>query len=72
MENERLNEQKQDADEDRSPEQVQRDGFTAQEIGEASSYDGTSEAAQQMRRGDATNGDGAERDAGGASNEAKR
>lgn len=50
MENKNLNEQKQDADMDKSPLQVKRDNFTAEEIGEASIYDSTTDIAQQMRR----------------------
>ena len=47
-----FNKQKQDADEDKDPENVEIDGFTAEELGEASAYDSTTEMAQMMRRGD--------------------
>ena len=69
MENE-ANKQKQDADKDKAPETVQRDGFTAEELGEASAYDSTTEMAQQMRRGDETKDDPNDRDVVGASNAA--
>jgi len=57
-----FNKQKQDADKDREPENVKRGGFTAEELGEASSYNDTTEFAQQMRRGDETKGDPNDRD----------
>lgn len=65
-----FNQQKQDADEDRDPKKVERDGFTAEELGEASAYDSTTEMAQMMRRGDESEGDPNQRDAVGASNAA--
>ena len=46
------NEQKQSADKDAAPGQVQQDGFTAEELGQASIYDDQTTIAQQMRRGD--------------------
>lgn len=61
-----FNKQKQDADKDHDPQNVKRDGFSAEEIGEASSYNDTTEIAQQMRRGDETEGDPNDRDAVGA------
>jgi len=61
-----FNQQKQEADEDRDPQNVQRDGFTAEELGEASAYNDTTEFAQQMRRGDETIGDPNDRDVVGA------
>ena len=67
MENRDFNEQKQDADMDKSPEQVKRDDFTAEEIGEASIYDSTTEIAQQMRRANESEGDPNDRDAVGSS-----
>jgi hypothetical protein len=69
MQNE-ANKQKQDADKDRGPETVEREGFTAEELGEASAYDSTTEMAQMIRRGDESEGDPNERDAVGASNAA--
>ena len=38
---EQFNIQKQEADEDKDPQNVERDGFTAEELGEASAYDST-------------------------------
>lgn len=67
---EQFNKQKQEADEDKSPENVKRDGFTAEELGEASIYDATTEIAQMMRRGDESEGDPNERDVVGATNAA--
>jgi len=63
---EQFNEQKQEADEDKDPQNVERDGFTAEELGEASAYDNTTEMAQMMRRGDETEGDPNDRDVVGA------
>jgi len=63
---EQFNEQKQEADEDKDPQNVQRDGFTAEELGEESAYDSTTEMAQMMRRGDETKGDPNDRDIVGA------
>jgi hypothetical protein len=65
MQNE-FNQQKQEADKDKDPENVERDGFTAEELGEASSYDSTTEMAQEMRRGDESEGDPDERDVVGS------
>lgn len=65
-----LNQQKQDADKDQDPKNVERDGFTAEELGEASIYESTSDIAQQMRRGDEAEGDPNDRDAVGASDAA--
>ena len=65
-----FNKQKQEADEDRDPQNVERDGFTAEELGEASAYNDSTEMAQQMRRGDETEGDPNERDVVGATNAA--
>ncbi len=61
-----FNQQKQDADKDPDPQNVKRDGFSAEELGEASAYNDTTEMAQQMRRGDESQGDPNERDAVGA------
>lgn len=65
-----FNGQKQEADEDKDPENVKRDGFSAEELGEASAYDSTTEMAQMMRRGDESEGDPNDRDIVGASNAA--
>lgn len=59
-------ERKQNADRDRKAQQVERNGFTAEEIGEESSYEDETETAQRMRRGDETKGDPDERDEVGA------
>lgn len=61
-----FNKQKQEADEDRDPQNVEREGFTAEELGEASAYTDSTEMAQQMRRGDETKGDPDDRDVVGA------
>ena len=39
------NKDKQEADEDRDPANVERDGFTAEELGEASAYTDSTEMA---------------------------
>jgi len=61
------NKQKQDADKDKNPQTVKRDGFTAEELGEESAYESTTEMAQMMRRGDESQGDPNDRDVVGAS-----
>ena len=61
-----FNKQKQEADEDRDPQNVELEGFTAAELGEASAYNDATEIAQQMRRGDETKGDPNDRDVVGA------
>ncbi len=60
------NKQKQEADEDREPKNVEKDGFTAEELGEESAYTDSTEIAQQMRRGDESKGDPNRRDVVGA------
>ncbi len=50
----------------KDPQNVERDGFTAEELGEASAYDWTTEMAQMMRRGDESKGDPDDRDVVGA------
>lgn len=60
------NQQKQDADKDAASQQVQQDNFTAEELGQASSYDDQTVIAQQMRRGDESKGDPNSRDVVGA------
>lgn len=67
---EQPNKDKQDADKDKDPENVEIDGFTAEELGEASAYDSTTEMAQMMRRGDETKPDPNDRDVVGASDAA--
>lgn len=46
-------------------ENPQQEGFTAEELGEASIYDDATQMAQQMRRGDESKGDPNERDIAG-------
>lgn len=58
--------QKQNAERDDAAQQVERDGYTAEEIGEQSSYEDETETARRMRRGDETKGDPDERDIAGA------
>ena len=58
------NKQKQDADADTT--QAGQDGYTADELGAASSYDDPTQIAQQMRRGDESKGDPNARDVVGA------
>ena len=65
---EQPNKDKQDADKDKDPENVEIDGFTAEELGEESAYTDSTEMAQQMRRGDESEGDPNDRDTVGASN----
>jgi len=60
------NEQKQNADRDRAAQKIERDGFTAEEIGEEAAYEDETETARRMRRGDETKGDPDERDVAGA------
>ncbi len=47
-------------------ENPQQDGFTAEELGAASGYDDATQIAQQMRRGDESQGDPDSRDTAGA------
>lgn len=61
-----INKQKQEGDEDREPAKVERDGFTAEDLGAASSYNDSTEIAQQMRRGDETKPNPDERDVVGS------
>ncbi len=56
------NKQKQGADMDTGPEQVQQGGFTAEELGQASIYDDSTVIAQQMHQGDESKGDSNVRD----------
>lgn len=55
-------EKKQNSELDRDAQKIKRDGFTAEEIGEASAYEDETETAQRMRRGDETKGNPNERD----------
>ena len=57
---------KQNAVRDRKAQQVERNGFTAEELGEQSSYDDGTDIARRMRRGDESKGDPDERDTAGA------
>lgn len=63
-------EHKQDASDEGGAKDVKRDGFSANELGAESEYDGTTEIEQRMRRGDETKGDPNDRDVVGASNAA--
>lgn len=65
------NKQKQEADEDREPENVEKENFNAAELGEQSAYTDSTEIAQQMRRGDESKGDADDRDVVGATTEAR-
>ena len=47
-------------------ENPEREGYTAEELGEASSYEDATQMAQQMRRGDESKGDPNDRDTAGA------
>ncbi len=47
-------------------ENPQQDGFTAEELGEASSYEGTTEMGQRMRRGNEEEQNKDDRDVAGA------
>ena len=58
------NEQKQNAD--RTAQKIERDGFTAEEIGEQAAYEDETETARRMRRGNELKGDPDERDVAGA------
>ncbi|MEJ7711730.1 MAG: hypothetical protein WKF84_18155 [Pyrinomonadaceae bacterium] len=60
------NQQKQSGDKDAT--QTEREGFSAEELGQASIYDDQTTIAQQMRRGDESKGDADERDTVGAAN----
>lgn len=64
------NKGKQEADEDSEPRNVEIDGFTAAELGEASIYNDSTELVQQMRRGDESQGDPNDRDVVGATDAA--
>jgi hypothetical protein len=58
--------QKQNADRDDKGHKIERDGFTADEIGAQSAYDDETDAARRLRRGDESRGDADERDIAGA------
>lgn len=59
---------KQNTDCDREEQKIERDGYTAEEIGEASAYEDETETAQRMRRGDEAQGNPDERDVVGTVN----
>jgi hypothetical protein len=67
---EQPNRDKQGADEDRDPQNVEIDGFTSEELGEASAYGSTTEMAHLMRRGDESKPDADDRDVVGATTSA--
>ncbi len=58
------NKQKQSGDMDTTD--TEREGFSADELGQASIYDDATQIAQQMRRGDESKGDPNARDTAGA------
>ncbi|MCP9495672.1 MAG: hypothetical protein MSG64_14595 [Pyrinomonadaceae bacterium MAG19_C2-C3] len=58
------NQQKQDGDKDSTG--TQTDGFNADKLGQASSYDDPTQIAQQMQHGDASQGDPDARSTAGA------
>lgn len=58
--------EKQNANRDRVDQQVEHDGYTAEEIGEQSAYEDETETARRLRRGDESKGDPNERDTAGA------
>lgn len=64
------NKQKQEADEDNAPKNVEQDGYTAAELGEESAYNDSTETAQQIRRGGETEGDADDRDIVGSTTSA--
>ena len=45
---------------------VKKNGWSAEELGEQSTYDGTTEITRRLRRGDETKGDPDARDVAGA------
>lgn len=45
---------------------IKKDGWSADELGEQSSYEGATEMSRRLRRGDETAGDPDERDVAGA------
>ena len=58
------NRQKQSGDKDTTG--TQADGFSAEELGQASAYDDPTLISQQIRRGDESKGDANDRDRVGA------
>jgi hypothetical protein len=61
---------KQDARNSSKEEHIaRREGWSAEDIGEESSYEGTTETSRRLRRGDESVGDPDERDVAGATAE---
>ncbi len=58
------NKQKQSGDKDTTD--TQAEGYTAEELGQASAYDDSTSIAQQMQRGDESKGDANARSTAGA------
>lgn len=57
---------KQDARKDSEVSQSKKEGWSAEELGEQSSYEGTTEISRRLRRGDESVGDPNARDVAGA------
>ena len=57
---------KQDARKDPEVSQSKKEGWSAEELGEQSSYEGTTEISRRLRRGDESVGDPNARDVAGA------
>ena len=57
---------KQDARRDSEVSQSKKEGWSAEELGEQSSYEGTTEISRRLRRGDESVGDPNARDVAGA------
>ena len=57
---------KQDARKDSEVSQSKKEGWSADELGEQSSYEGTTEISRRLRRGDESVGDPNARDVAGA------
>ncbi len=57
---------KQNGRSDSEETNVKREGWSADDLGEQSTYEGTTEISRRLRRGDETAGDPDERDVAGA------
>lgn len=68
----KLSRRKKEADAEKDLAKVERDGFTAAELGEESAYEGTTEMAQRMQRSSASRPDLNRRKGVGAPNRATR
>src|SRR5918995_445735 len=56
---------KQDARKDSDVSRSKKEGWSAEELGEQSSYEGTTEISRRLRRGDESVGDADQRDVAG-------